>query len=296
MLGNGLVLNIYICKFNMNTLSLLKTHRCLREIMHEVDPQWWSQLWTRPGMHHIKKELCYKPYYHVLSKIIPEIDYLNEEALVRKFNNSICYIPDSKYTIVPDKSRDYQYIDSATARRIHFKGKRTYRTVATLPLIGAPVGKIKITFDDGTVEEGTTASQLIVFNIYKNPQPNYNEHCCLVLPLSVWRAVLLDDTVSADNNYILNNRIAVSKIFHSGMPEECLLDYWVYRQTPSFIGCSTNKVPSGAVRSNLYRYSKGGYCVHKQALLDTLNKDIVQLSGERENAIQTIREICKSYL
>lgn len=280
----------------MNTLSLLKTHRCLREIMHEVDPQWWSQLWRRPGMHHIKKELRYKPYILALLKIIPELEYLNEEAFARKFNNSICYIPDNKYTIVPDESRNYQRIDFATKQRIHFRGKRTYRTVATLPIIGSPVGKIKITFDDGTVEEGTTASQLIVFNIYKNPRQSYDEHCCLVLPLSVWRAVLLDDTVTLSDNYILNSRIAVSKIFHSGMPEECLLDYWTYRQTPHFSGCSTNKVPSDAVWSSLYRYSRGGYCVHKQALLDTLNKDIIQLSGERENAIQTIREICKSYL
>lgn len=280
----------------MNTLSRLKTHRCLREIMHEVDPQWWSQLWARAGMQHIKKELRYRPYYHALLKVIPEVEYLNGEAFTRKFNNAIDYIPDNNYTIVPDTSRDYQRIDGNTKQRIHFRGKRIYRTVATLPLIGSPVGKIKITFDDGTVEEGATASQLIVFNIYKNPHPAYCENCCLVLPLNVWRSVLLDDTVSSEDNYILDNKIAVSKSLHAGIPEEYLLDYWTYRQAPHFMGCSTNKVPAAAVWSSLYRYSRGGYCVHKQALLDTLNKDIVQLSDERENAIQTIREICKSYL
>ena len=281
----------------MNTLSRLKTHRCLREIMHEVDPQWWSQLWWRPGMQLAKKELNYKPHFDVLLKIIPELKYLNGDAFKRKSNNAIDYISDNKYTIVPDESRDYQRIDFTTKQRIHFKGKRTYHTVATLPLVGAPVGKIKITFDDGTVEEGATASQIIVFNIYKNPHPYYREHGCIVLPLDVLRAVLLDDTVSSDINYILNDKIAISKSLSVGMPEECLLDYWIYRQTPRFMDCSiTNKVPASTVESSLYRCGGESYCAHKQALLDTLNKDIVQLSEERENAIQTIREICKSYL
>ena len=283
----------------MNTLSLLKTHRCLREIMHEVDPQWWSQLWGQPGIERaLKKELRYKPYFLALLTIIPELKYLNEDAFARKSINAINYIKDNKYTIVPDKSRDYRVIPGDLKYMIDFEGRKTYRTVVTLPLLGAPVRKVKITFDDGAVKEAVCPSQLIAFNIYKNPNQYHKDLSCMLLPLDALRAVLLDDTVDTKTNFIISNRTALSKSLHVGIPEECFLFYRLYKQCPSFTDCSTNKVSIKDLWSRLYReyVDFGSYCVHKQALHDILNKDIIQLASERKNAIRTIREICKKYL
>lgn len=283
----------------MNTLSLSRTHRCLLEIMHEVDPQWWSQLWNRPGITQpIKKELRYKPYLHALLTTIPELEYLDKDAFTRKFINAINYIPDNKYTIVPDKSRDYSVLPHYLKYSIDFGRKRTYRTVVTLPLLGAPVSKIKITFDDGSVKEAVGPSQLIVFNIYKKPRTYNNERDCLILPLDALRAVLLDDTVDINTNYILSRHTVFSKSLHVGIPEECFLFSRTYKQCPSFKDCSTNKVSEKDFRSNMFLGLIGANecCVHKQALHDILNKDIIQLASERENAIRTMREICKKYL
>lgn len=283
----------------MNTLSLSRTHRCLREIMHEVDPQWWSQLWNRPGITmYLKKELRYKPYLDTLLTIIPELEYLDQDAFTRKFINAINYLPDNKYTIVPEESRDYSVLPYYLKYSIDFGGKRTYRTVVTLPLLGAPVSKVKITFDDGAVKEAVGPSHLIAFNIYKKPRTYYNEHNCLILPLNALRAVLLDDTVDVNTNYILSHQTALSKSLHVGIPEECFLYSRKYKQCPSFKDCSTNKVSVKDLRSNAFSgcISFDEYCVHKQALHDILNKDIIQLASERKNAIRTMREICKKYL
>jgi hypothetical protein len=35
---------------------------------------------------------------------------------------------------------------------------------------------------------------------------------------------------------------------------------------------------------------------HRQAIIDTLDKDIIKLVQERDEAIETIREICKKYV
>lgn len=269
----------------METISNLRTHKCLREIMANVDPQWWAQLWWRPTnktTHHTTERTFHNT---ALLGLIPELEYLNQDAMERKCKTALDYIRDDKYRVYPGENCAYRYGRSRALRKV-------YRTIATIPLFSA-VGEVKVTYDDGDVKVSNVAP-IIAFNIYKNTSEVVPG---VVLPAGKFKEL-------CDNAGIVNNR--TQYMLHEGTfishlttsvhdSDEFIFDVGGIRDSAKTTAVN-GYVPDWIAHRTMDWSRRFVTALNKQAVMDAVNKDVKKLSQERDDALTTIREICKSYV
>ena len=281
----------------MNQISNLRSHNCLREIMATVSPRWWSQLWWRPTnktlpMRSVAEKEFYEKSLHTL---IPELACIGENAYKRKFCTAWNYMTDDSYSINPKNLRGWR----SQAMR------RDYRTVATIPLFSA-AGEIKITYDDGEIKMSNTAP-LLVFNIYKNSPGPIREIPGVVISASNLRELCENENMINDRNqYMLINNTLITNV-HRNMNSdsialgEFMFDVGTVRhsvKTPPHLTGKTGKgyVPDWMAGRWIEWNTKFITAFSRKAITDALDEDISKLVQERDEAIETIREICKKYV
>ena len=276
----------------MNQISNLRSHNCLREIMATVSPKWWSQLWWRPTNkthpmgHHYEKEF----YEKSLHALIPELACIDPTAYYRKFCTAWNYMTDTSYSVNPKNFRGWR------SRAL----RRDYRTVATLPLFSA-AGEVKITYDDGEIKM-SNAAPLLVFNIYKNSPSAVREIPGVIMSAGNLRELCENENMLNDRNqYMLLKGMLITNVHRSmnsaSISEgEFMFDVGTIRNSvkPPFTG--KGYVPDWMASRWVEWNTKFITAFHRQAIIDALDKDISKLVQERDEAIETIREICKKYV
>lgn len=273
----------------MNQISHLRSHNCLREIMAKVSPRWWSQLWWRPTnktRSFVEKEF-YEKSIHAL---IPELACIDETAYKRKFCSAWNYMTDTSYSV---HSKDFR---GFRPQGLH----RDYRTVVTIPLFSA-AGEIKITYDDGEIKM-SNAAPLLVFNIYKNSPGPIREIPGVVISAGNLRELCENEsTINDRTQYMLINGMLITNIhrnpnFDSMADSEFMFDVGTIRKSVKLPFTGKGYVPDWAVSRTVNWDTKFITAFSRQAIIDALDKDVVKLVQERDEAIETIREICKKYV
>lgn len=271
----------------MNQISNLRSHNCLREIMATVSPKWWAQLWWRPTNKTLPRcAATEKEFYEKsLHALIPELSCISETAYKRKFCTTWNYMTDTSYSIHPKDCRGWR--SGALGR--------AYRTVATIPLFSA-AGEIKITYDDGEIKTGTT-SPLLIFNIYKNSLEPTREIPGIIISAGNLRELCENEsTINSRTQSMVINDTLITNIYRSTADSEFMFDVGTVKKSakPRFSG--KGYVPDWAVGRMIAWSTKFITAFSRQAIIDSLNKDVVELVQERDEAIETIREICKKYV
>lgn len=276
----------------MNQISHLRSHNCLREIMAKVSPRWWSQLWWRPTnktlpMCSVAEKEFYEKSLHAL---IPELACIDPTAYYRKFCSAWNYMTDTSYSM---HSKDFRGFRPQGLRR-------DYRTVATIPLFSA-AGKIKITYDDGEIKMSNTAPML-VFNIYKNsPGPTREIPGVVISAASLRELCENESKINERTQYMfLNGTLITNKyrnINSDGIADsEFMFDVGTVKKTAKTTLTGKSYVPEWVVPNMVDWNTRFITAFSRQAIIDALDKDIVTLVQERDEAIETIRKICKKYV
>lgn len=276
----------------MNQISNLRSHNCLREIMAAVSPKWWSQLWWRPTnktlpMHSVAEKEFYEKSLHAL---IPELACIHETAYKRKFCTAWNYMTDTSYSMHPENLRGWR----SQAMR------RDYRTVATIPLFSA-AGEIKITYDDGEIKMSNTAP-LLLFNIYKNSPGPIREIPGVMISASNLRELCDNESMINDRTqYMLINGMLITNVHRSVNSNsiaigEFMFDVGAVRKSVKIPVTGKGYVPDWIASRYIEWATKFLTAFNRQAIIDVLDKDIGKLVQERDEAIETIREICKKYV
>ena len=275
----------------MNQISNLRSHKCLREIMATVSPKWWSQLWWRPTNKTLMRPVAAKEFYEKsLHALIPELACINEVAYKRKFCTAWNYMADTSYSIHPKNLRGWR--SQALCR--------SYRTVATIPLFSA-AGEIKITYDDGEIKMSNTAP-LLIFNIYKNSPGPIREIPGVVISAGNLRELCENEsTINNRTQSMLINDTLITNIFRSANSDsiaigEFMFDVGTTRKSAKIPFSGKGYVPEWLVSRLVEWTTKFITAFNRQAIIDVLDKDVVKLVQERDEAIETIREICKKYV
>ena len=276
----------------MNQISNLRSHNCLREIMATVSPKWWAQLWWRPtnktlpGRYADEKEF----YEKSLHALIPELACIGENAYKRKFCTAWNYMTDTSYSIHPKNLSGWRPQPL----------RRDYRTVATIPLFSA-AGEIKITYDDGEIKMSNT-SPLLVFNIYKNSPGPIRDIPGVVISSGNLRELCENEsTINNRTQYMLINGTLITNVHRNTNPDsiaigEFMFDVGTVRNSVKTPFTGKGYVPDWMVSRMISWNTKFITAFSRQAISDTLDKDVVKLVQERDEAIATIREICKKYV
>lgn len=260
--------------------------------MATVSPKWWSQLWWRPTnrtlpMRFIDEKEFYEKSLHAL---IPELACLDENAYKRKFCTAWNYMADTRYSIHPKNLYGWR---SQSLRR-------DYRTVATIPLFSA-AGEIKITYDDGEIKMSNTAP-LLIFNIYKNSPGPIREIPGVVISAGNLRELCENEsTINDRTQSMLINGTLITNIHRNMNSEsiavgEFMFDVGNVRKSVKNPFTGKGYVPEWIVSRWIEWNTKFITAFNRQAIIDALDKDIVKLVQERDEAIETIREICKKYV
>jgi hypothetical protein len=260
--------------------------------MATVSPKWWAQLWWRPtnktlpGCYADEKEF----YEKSLHALIPELACIAENAYKRKFCTAWNYMGDTSYSIHPKNLHGW---------RSH-PLRRDYRTVATIPLFSA-AGEIKITYDDGEIKMSNT-SPLLVFNIYKNsPGPMRDIPGVVISSGNLRELCENENMINNRNQYMLVNGMLITNINRDTNSDsiaigEFMFDVGTVRNSVKTPFTGKGYVPDWMVSRMISWNTKFITAFSRQAIIDTLDKDVVKLVQERDEAIKTIREICKKYV
>lgn len=276
----------------MNQISHLRSHNCLREIMATVSPRWWSQLWWRPtNKTQPRRAVAEKEFYEKsLHALIPELACIAETAYKRKFCTAWDYMTDTSYSMHPKNFRGWR--SPALCR--------DYRTVATIPLFSA-AGEIKITYDDGEIKMSNTAPML-VFNIYKNsPGPTREIPGVVISAASLRELCENESTINDRTQYMFLNGTLITNKYRNmnsdGIADsEFMFDVGTVRKAAKTTRTGKAYVPEWVVPNMVEWNTKFITAFSRQAIIDALDKDVVKLVQERDEAIETIREICKKYV
>jgi hypothetical protein len=260
--------------------------------MATVSPKWWSQLWWRPTNkthpmgHHYEKEF-YEKSIHAL---IPELACIDPSAYYRKFCTAWDYMTDTSYSV---HSKDFRGFRPDGLRR-------DYRTVATIPLFSA-AGEVKITYDDGEVKV-SSAAPLLLFNIYKSSPGAMRDIPGVIISASNLRELCENEnTINNRTQYMLINGTMITNIHHNMNSDsisdgEFMFDVGSVRKAAKVHLTSKGYVPEWMAHRMVDYNMKFITSFNRQAILDALNKDVIKLVQERDEAIETIREICKKYV
>ena len=276
----------------MKPISHSRSHSCLREIMATVSPKWWSQLWWRPTNKTLPaRSFVEKEFYEkALHALIPELSCIDATAYKRKFCTAWNYMTDTSYSISPKYLRGWR---SQALRR-------DYRTVATIPLFSA-AGEIKITYDDGEIKRSNT-SPILVFNIYKNSPGPSREIPGIVISTSNLRELCENEsTINDRTQYMLINSTLITNV-HRNMNSdsiavgEFMFDVSTARNSAKTPSTGKGYVPDWMAGRWVEWNTKFITAFNRKAIIDALDKDIGKLVQERDEAIETIREICKKYV
>ena len=276
----------------MNQISNLRSHRCLREIMATVSPKWWSQLWWRPtnkthpmGPHEEKE--FYEKSIHAL---IPELACIDPTAYFRKFCTAWDYMADTSYSTHPKNLIGWRSMALC----------RPYRTVVTVPLFYA-AGSVKITYDDGEVKT-SNAAPLLLFNIYKSSPGAMRDIPGVIISAGNLRELCENENMINDRNqYMLFNGTMITNIHRnmnadSSSDGEFMFDVGTARKAAKVHSTGKGYVPDWMASRIVEWNTKFITAFNRQAILDALDKDVAKLVQERDEAIETIREICKKYV
>ena len=274
----------------MNQISNLRSHNCLREIMATVSPKWWSQLWWRPTNKTLPtRAVAEKEFYEKsLHALIPELSCVDETAYKRKFCTAWNYMADTSYSIHPKNLRGWR--SQALCR--------DYRTVATIPLFSV-AGEVKITYDDGEIKMSNT-SPLLIFNIYKNsPGPTREIPGVVISATNLRELCENESTINDRTQSVLVNGTIITNIhrsMNSASIEEFMFDVGTIRKSVKNTFTGKAYVPDWMVSRMVNWDTKFITAFNRQAIIDALDKDVTKLVQERDEAIETIREICKKYV
>lgn len=275
----------------MNPISHLRSHNCLREIMATVSPKWWSQLWWRPTNKTLPmRSFVEKEFYEKsLHALIPELACIDATAYKRKFCTAWNYMTDTSYSIHPKNLLGWR--SKALCR--------DYRTVATIPLFSA-AGKVKITYDDGEIKMSNTAP-LLVFNIYKTSPGPAREIPGVVISAGNLRELCENEsTINNRTQSMLLNGTLITNIHRMNSDRtadsEFMFDVGAVRKSVEAYPAGKAYIPEWVVSRMVEWNTKFITAFNRQAIIDTLDKDVVKLVKERDEAIETIREICKKYV
>lgn len=275
----------------MNQISNLRSHRCLREIMATVSPKWWSQLWWRPTNKTLRSFAEKEFYEKSLHALIPELACIDETAYKRKFCTAWNYMTDTSYSVHPKNFRGWR---SQALRR-------DYRTVATIPLFSA-AGEVKITYDDGEIKMSNIAP-LLVFNIYRSSPGPIREIPGVIISAGNLRELCDNEsTINDRTQSMLISGTLITNIHRNMNSDSIAVDEFMFDvgtvrksvKTPPLKG--KGYVPEWMVSRWVEWNTKFITAFNRQAIIDTLDKDITKLVQERDEAIETIREICKKYV
>lgn len=276
----------------MNQISNLRSHKCLREIMATVSPKWWSQLWWRPTNktmprgHYAEKEF----YEKAIHALIPELACIDPTAYYRKFCTAWNYMTDTSYSV------DLKYLRGWRSPAM----RRDYRTVATIPLFSA-AGEIKVTYDDGEIKTSNSAP-LLVFNIYKNSPGAVREIPGVVISASNLRELCENEnTINNRTQYMLINGTLITNVHRSANSDsiaigEFMFDVGTARNSAKTPSTGKGYVPEWMAGRWVEWNTKFITAFNRQAITDALDKNVSKLVQERDEAIETIREICKKYV
>ena len=229
-------------------------------------------------------------YEKSLHALIPELACIDETAYKRKFCTAWNYMTDTSYSVHPKNFRGWR---SQALRR-------DYRTVATIPLFSA-VGEIKITYDDGDIKT-SNASPLLIFNIYKNSPGPSREIPGVIMSASNLRELCENESAINDRTqYMLVSGTMLTNVHRSMNSDsisegEFMFDVGTIRNSvkPPFTG--KGYIPDWMAARWVEWNTKFITAFNRQAVIDALDKDISKLVQERDEAIETIREICKKYV
>lgn len=260
--------------------------------MATVSPKWWSQLWWRPTnktlpMHSAAEKEFYEKAIHAL---IPELACIDPTAYYRKFCTAWDYMADTSYSIHTKNLRGWR------AQALC----RDYRTVATIPLFHA-AGEVKITYDDGEIKI-SNAAPLLLFNIYKNSPGPIREIPGVIISAGNLRELCENEsTINNRTQSMLINGTLITNIHRNINPDsiadsEFMFDVGSVRKAAKVHLTGKGYVPDWMASRLVEWNTKFITAFSRQALTDVLDKDIVKLVQERDEAIETIREICKKYV
>lgn len=260
--------------------------------MATVSPKWWSQLWWRPTNKTLPR--CYvteKEFYEKsLHALIPELSCISENAYKRKFCTAWNYMADTSYSMHPKEYHGWR--PQALCR--------DYRTVVTVPLFSA-AGEIKITYDDGETKMSNTAP-LLVFNIYKSSPGPTREIPGVIISSGNLRELCENESVINNRTQsMLINGTVITNIYRdmnydSITDSEFMFDVGTVRKSDKTPFAGKGYVPEWMVSRMIEWNTKFITTFSRQAITDALDKDVVKLVQERDEAIETIREICKKYV
>lgn len=276
----------------MNQISHLRSHNCLREIIATVSPKWWSQLWWRPTNKTLPmRSVAEKEFYEKsLHARIPELACIDPTAYYRKFCTAWDYMTDTSYSVHPKNL--YGWRSQAL--------RRAYRTVATIPLFSA-AGEVKITYDDGEIKM-SNAAPLLIFNIYKNSPGPIREIPGVVISAGNLRELCENEsTINNRTQYMLINGMLITNIYRNTNSDsiannEFMFDAGTIRKSVKLPFAGKGYVPDWMAGRWIEWNTKFITAFNRQAIIDALDKDVVKLVQERDEAIETIREICKKYV
>ena len=276
----------------MNQISNLRSHNCLREIMATVSPKWWSQLWWRPTNKTLPSGyIAEKEFYEKsLHALVPELSCIAETAYKRKFCTAWNYMTDTSYSVHP---KDFRGWRSQALRR-------DYRTVVTIPLFSV-AGEVKVTYDDGEIKLSNTAP-LMVYNIYKNSPGPTRDIPGVIISAGNLRELCENENVINDRtqSMVINGTVITN--IHRNMnsdsiaASEFMFDVGALRKSVKNPISSKAYIPDWMVSRMVEWNTKFITAFNRQAISDALDKDITKLVQERDEAIDTIREICKKYV
>jgi hypothetical protein len=177
---------------------------------------------------------------------------------------------------------------------------RDYRTVVTIPLFSA-AGEVKITYDDGEIKM-SNVSPLLLFNIYKSSPGAMRDIPGLIISSSSLRELCEhENTINDHTQYMLLNGMLITNVHRSMTPNdiadsEFMFDVGTIRKATKAQLASKGYVPEWMAYRMVDYNMKFITAFSRQAISDALDKDIVKLVQERDEAIETIREICKKYV
>jgi hypothetical protein len=235
---------------------------------------------------HAEKEF-YEKSIHAL---IPELACIDPTAYYRKFCTAWDYMADTSYSVRTKNLRGWR------SRALC----RDYRTVATIPLFHA-AGEVKITYDDGEVKM-SNAAPLLLFNIYKSSPGAMRDIPGVIISASNLRELCEKEHMINDRDqYMLINGTMITNI-HRNMNSdsisdgEFMFDVGSVRKSAKVNLTGKGYVPDWMVSRLVEWNTKFITAFNRQAIIDVLDADVAKLVQERDEAIETIRTICKKYV
>jgi hypothetical protein len=148
----------------------------------------------------------------------------------------------------------------------------------------------------------SNAAPLLVFNIYKNSPSAVREIPGVIMSAGNLRELCENENMLNDRNqYMLLKGMLITNVHRSmnsaSISEgEFMFDVGTIRNSvkPPFTG--KGYVPDWMASRWVEWNTKFITAFHRQAIIDALDKDISKLVQERDEAIETIRTICKKYV